>query len=89
MYCYHHPDREAVGQCIECGKTVCPECKVVFDGKIYCNSCIAKKISTTGAGTPVAQSGNTSGMGSGAAVPPGWASLIGVDSANLDVGHRQ
>jgi hypothetical protein len=71
MYCYHHPDREAVGQCIECGKTVCPECKVVFDGKIYCNSCIAKKVATTGAGTPASQSGNTSGMGSGAAVPPG------------------
>jgi hypothetical protein len=83
MYCYHHPDREAVGRCIECAQPVCPECKVVFDGRIYCNSCISKKV--TGAPVPVGQmlnqQGNTSGMGSGVAVPPGlgdfnWGGLL-------------
>jgi len=74
MYCYHHPDSQAIGACVECNRTVCPECKVEFDGRIYCNSCIEKKMgghvhssspSTTGTFD------NTSGMGSKAAVPPG------------------
>lgn len=73
MYCYHHPDCEAVGQCIECGKTVCPECKVVFDNRIYCNSCIEKKVTGSGRSAVALKNefGNTSGMGSSAAVPPG------------------
>ncbi|MBN1375844.1 MAG: hypothetical protein JXA01_06790 [Dehalococcoidia bacterium] len=82
MYCYHHPERQAVGQCIECSKTVCPECKVVFDGRIYCNSCIQQKVDGTGGSAIAAgQSGNTSGMGSDAAVPAGlgefnWGGLL-------------
>ena len=75
MYCYHHPDRDAVGQCIECSKTVCPECKVAFDGKIYCNSCIQKKVAGASLAKPASpaatQPGNTSGMGRSAVVPPG------------------
>jgi len=75
MYCYRHADREAVGQCIECGKTVCLECKVAFEGRIYCNSCIENRVATTGPGKPVSpairEPANTSGMGSNAPVPPG------------------
>jgi hypothetical protein len=81
MYCYHHPDRQAVGQCIECGRTVCSECKVVFDSRIYCNSCIEKRVTGASSGSPISQSGNTSGMGSSAAVPLGlgefnWGALF-------------
>ncbi|MHB8085886.1 MAG: B-box zinc finger protein [Dehalococcoidia bacterium] len=74
MQCSNHPDREAVGVCVECSNAVCPECKVEYDGKIFCNSCIEKKV---GAGTCVtaqpasAVYENTSGMGRGAAVPAG------------------
>lgn len=74
MYCYHHPDRQATGACIECSRMVCGECKVEFDSRIYCNSCIEKKISGDAGGTaPKAANAidNTSGMGSQAAVPRG------------------
>ena len=75
MYCYHHPDRTAVGTCVECSEAVCPECKVEFNGRIYCNSCIEKKVagkSGLPAYDPISgQVINTSGMGSKAAIPPG------------------
>ncbi len=40
MKCYYHPDHEAIGICISCGKPVCVECKVVLREKIYCNPCV-------------------------------------------------
>ena len=73
MYCYHHPDRDAVGACIVCNEAVCPECKVEYEGKVYCNSCIQKMVSggSTTASQPATSllMGNTSGMGSQASVP--------------------
>jgi len=71
MYCYHHPDRDAVGACIACSKAVCPECKVEYEGKVYCNSCIEKMASGSGVLATAVATGNTSGMGSKAPVPPG------------------
>jgi len=74
LNCAYHPDRQAIGQCVECGRAVCTECKLVVDGKVYCNSCIEKKMGCAlpirYAAAPV-QTENTSGMGSGAAVPAG------------------
>jgi hypothetical protein len=73
MYCYHHPDRDAIGACVTCNQAVCPECKVEYEGKVYCNSCIQKMAS--GAGITASQPatalsiGNTSGMGRQSAVP--------------------
>jgi len=73
MYCYHHPDCDAVGACIACNEAVCPECKVEYEGKVYCNSCIQKMVSrgSTTASQPATSllMGNTSGMGSQASVP--------------------
>ncbi len=41
MNCYYHSDRDVVGMCVECGKPVCTECKVVLpDKKLYCNPCV-------------------------------------------------
>jgi len=75
MYCYHHPESQAVGVCVECNNAVCPECKIDYQGRIFCNSCIEKKISTTSstaARQPFASPDlNTSGTGSKAIVPPG------------------
>ena len=74
MNCEYHLDRPAAGTCVECGKRVCPECKVVVEGKIYCNSCVERWLTP---GTAVAHptpgtvySANTSGLGSRAIVPP-------------------
>jgi len=57
-----------VGVCVECGSAICPECKVEYDGRFFCNRCIEKKLQ---AGTSAVPGGNTSGMGSSAAVPAG------------------
>ena len=73
MYCHHHPDRDAVGSCIACNEAVCQECKVEYEGRVYCNSCVQRMASGEGvaASQPatVLLPGNTSGMGSGASVP--------------------
>ena len=37
--CSYHPTREAVGSCVNCGKMVCAECKVILSEKIYCQLC--------------------------------------------------
>ena len=42
MKCAYHPEREAVGACVDCGRLICAECKTVLGGKIYCNSCADK-----------------------------------------------
>jgi hypothetical protein len=75
MYCYHHPESPAAGVCVDCNNPVCPECKVEYQGRIFCNSCIEKRVAATGA-TIIQQPSNpayenTSGTGSKAVVPPG------------------
>ena len=39
MNCHYHPDRDAVAACINCERPVCPECKTVLGGRVYCNPC--------------------------------------------------
>jgi hypothetical protein len=36
MKCAYHPDRDAVGACVNCGKLVCSECRTILGEKIYC-----------------------------------------------------
>ena len=73
MYCSHHPDRDAIGACVACNEAVCPECKVEYEGKIYCNPCVQKMVSGVDAAASqpatVLLMANTSGMGSRASVP--------------------
>jgi hypothetical protein len=73
MYCSHHPDRDAIGACIACNEAVCSECKVEYEGKVYCNPCIQKMVSggsaTASQPATVLLMGNTSGMGKQATVP--------------------
>lgn len=86
--CAYHPNREAVGSCVGCGRLVCAECKAVLGGKIYCNPCAEKQfagklktgvaraetaVARAEAGAPAAE--NTSGQGSLAVIPDeirGW-----------------
>ena len=39
MKCAYHPDRDAVGACVNCGKLVCSECRTILGEKIYCGPC--------------------------------------------------
>lgn len=42
MNCTKHPDREASGICIHCGKFFCSDCLIVLDGKNYCRNCLSE-----------------------------------------------
>ena len=37
--CSYHPDKEAVGACVNCDKMICAECKVMLHEKYYCQRC--------------------------------------------------
>jgi hypothetical protein len=37
--CYNHPDRFATAGCVDCGKIVCQECRVVLGPKYLCKNC--------------------------------------------------
>ena len=65
MNCAYHPTVEAVAACVNCGRLVCAECKVVLGGKIYCNPCADKVF----VARPPFEA-NTSGMGGGVYIPP-------------------
>ena len=77
--CAYHPDRDAVGACVSCGKLVCIECKTELAGKIYCNPCadsqFTSKTRPSKTETGVLAGENTSGQGSSATIPQeirGW-----------------
>ena len=38
--CANHPQREAVGICVDCRKQVCVECTTKVDGINHCVSCL-------------------------------------------------
>ncbi|MDD5311739.1 MAG: B-box zinc finger protein [Dehalococcoidia bacterium] len=75
MKCSIHPDRDAIGACLSCGRLVCPECKVSAANQIYCNPCIETRLKTGSWPAVPAGGYNTSGTGSTADVPAeirGW-----------------
>ncbi|MDD4895001.1 MAG: NINE protein, partial [Candidatus Omnitrophica bacterium] len=40
MKCAVHPEREAIGTCVECGLAFCEECRVGVGNKNYCKKCV-------------------------------------------------
>jgi len=42
MKCATHPEVEAVGVCVNCGRAVCSRCRTVVGGKTYCPACATK-----------------------------------------------
>jgi len=38
MKCYNHPEVDAAGACVYCGKLFCKECLVEVNGKMYCKT---------------------------------------------------
>lgn len=41
MQCFNHPDMEAIGTCVNCGKAVCESCAVDVEGRLFCQQCLA------------------------------------------------
>lgn len=39
MKCSTHPDVDAVGVCVNCGRAVCSTCRTVVGGKTFCPAC--------------------------------------------------
>ncbi len=57
MKCANHPEVEAVGACVYCGKLFCAACLVEANGKNYCKADVGKVIQETkeqGRQSPVA-----------------------------------
>lgn len=46
MKCYKHNERDAVSQCIDCGRGLCPECTNKFTFPI-CDQCELKRINAS------------------------------------------
>lgn len=40
MKCELHSNKEAVGFCSECGKSICEDCKVESEGRVFCTDCV-------------------------------------------------
>jgi hypothetical protein len=43
MRCSYHPEIEAIGACLNCGRLVCAECQVLLKDKSYCKVCAASQ----------------------------------------------
>jgi len=46
MKCAYHPENDAIGVCVNCGKMVCSECRATLGGKIHCKPCAEKALAT-------------------------------------------
>src|SRR5216684_5656805 len=69
MNCANHQQTPAAAYCRTCGKPLCTNCTRPVMGVIYCENCLAEKVS----GTAPPQMGYPQGtsQGLGARVPPG------------------
>jgi hypothetical protein len=45
--CLHHPVREAVARCPECGQFYCRECITEHDDRVVCSSCLKRLTAKT------------------------------------------
>jgi len=39
MKCQKHPDIDAIDTCKLCGKPICKDCRLDFEGKAICHEC--------------------------------------------------
>lgn len=40
MKCHNHPEKDAAGACVGCGKLFCADCLLELHGKNYCHTCV-------------------------------------------------
>jgi Domain of unknown function (DUF5668)/B-box zinc finger len=57
MNCLNHPDVAAVAYCQNCGKPLCSACMRSVGGVVYCESCLAARLSPHAAAGQVAPNG--------------------------------
>ncbi len=43
MKCVNHSDKDAIGACNLCAKSICSECAVNLKGELYCKACLMQK----------------------------------------------
>src|SRR5512135_709683 len=58
MNCAIHPEVAGSAYCRTCGKSLCEECKRDVRGVIYCEECIAARLSGTAPGVAAPGAGN-------------------------------
>ena len=46
MNCVNHPDRERIAFCQNCGKPLCQECARTIGSAVFCEPCLAEKLSS-------------------------------------------
>lgn len=39
MKCEYHPEAEALGICVSCGRAVCADCRLMLVNRTYCQAC--------------------------------------------------
>jgi hypothetical protein len=49
MNCLNHPDVAAVAYCQNCGKPLCSACMRTVGGVVYCETCLAARLSSQAA----------------------------------------
>ena len=69
--CLHHPEREAVARCPECGGYFCRECVTEHDDRVICANCL-KQLSGTAAGRRVRFAGVMRSLFCGLGVLMAW-----------------
>ena len=52
MNCANHPDRERTAFCQNCGKPLCQECTRTVGSAVFCEPCLAARLSGVGAPPP-------------------------------------
>lgn len=50
MKCAYHPEVDAMGSCVSCGRLVCEACETTLGGKLYCQPCADHVFTTKPAG---------------------------------------
>ncbi len=50
--CLHHPAREAVARCPDCGRFYCRECITEHDDRVVCADCLKRLAQRAGARRP-------------------------------------
>ncbi len=65
MTCANHPERQRVAFCQNCGKPLCTECSRVIGQAVFCEPCLAARLSSA--------PGNSAHQGSGATANPAWS----------------
>jgi TM2 domain-containing membrane protein YozV len=82
MNCFQHPDAAVAAYCQNCGKPLCSQCVRSVNGVIYCESCLAAKLS--GAGTipqaippvpPIPETGPSPGLAAILGIIPGVGAM--------------